>query len=199
MQAAQTLRIALCFLCCLLPALLSVGCASKSGATASVSVRPAPVINLPAKTPFRQFDCVQLKGVEFDTSLKGAEKAAVLARQLDEALLYALRPLLGRVTPVPAGGDFPPAPERTLQISPRIEKVRLVTPAERYWFTWGAGDTEILVRVAYREAKTGDLVAEALFYRKADLFTASWSGGTADVEARENIVGDIADYTRANR
>jgi hypothetical protein len=51
----------------------------------------------------------------------------------------------------------------------------------------------------YREANTGDVVAAPLFYRKADLFTASWSGGIADREASENIVRDIASYTRANR
>jgi hypothetical protein len=186
-------------LCCLLPALLVAGCASKSGGTAAAPSRPAPLVQLPAKTPLRQFPHAQLKGVEFDESLKGAERTAEFAKQLDLALLHTLRPLLGSLTAVPAGGDFPPTAEGTLQISPRIEKARLVSPAEREWLTWAAGDTEIVVRVSYRESGSGDLVAEALFYRKAGWFEDSWAGGVKDLEARENIVRDIAAYTRANR
>lgn len=176
-----------------LPALLLAGCASKSGAPA------APLVNRAAAIPFRQFDHVQLNAVEFDTSLKGADKTKVLAQEMDQGLLEGLGRVLSHVTPVPAGGDFPPATGRTLQISPRIEKAHVVTQFERNWFTWGAGDTEILIRVSYRDASTGDLVAEPRFYRKADLFDATWSGGAKDLEARENLVKDVVDYTQANR
>jgi hypothetical protein len=199
MKTTQLQRTVCKTLCCLLPALLLAGCASKSGGTAAAPPRPAPLVNLPAKTPFRQYARVQLKGVEIDDTVKGGERAVVLARQLDEALLHTLGPLLGSVTAVPPGGDFPPAPEGTLQIAPRIEKAHLVSSAERDWLTWAAGDTEVIIRVSYREAKTGNVVAEPLFYRKAGWFAASMNDGTEDRQAREDIVRDIAAYTRANR
>lgn len=196
MKIAQALRIGFSSL---LQTLLIAGCASKSGGHASASTPSIPIINTPAKTPLHDFRRVQLKGFEFDTNAKGAAKTAVLARELDTALLEALQRVLVRVTAVPAGGDFPTAPEGTLQITPRIEKARVVTPSHREWHTWAAGNTDILLRISYRDAKTGELVAEPLFNRKAGAFAATWSNGARDAEVRENLVNDIADYTRANR
>lgn len=56
----------------------------------------------------------------------------------------------------------------------------------------------MLVKVVFRDGATGQPIAEPVFYRKADLFSASWSSGIKDVELARLVTADVLNYTRDN-
>ena len=90
-------------------------------------------------------------------------------------------------------------PETRLQlIEPTIVATHLVDPFEREVLTWAKGDATVLVKVVFRDATTGEAVAEPVFHRSSPYFWAAWSSGVTDAELDRRIVGDVVTYVRDN-
>ncbi len=183
----------------LLPLLLALGCASKPSPESSrvQDMERLALRNPPAKVRLGSFPRAELKAVTVAPDARVRE-ADELARRIDRMLSYHFDPLWKQVTHVPRDVAFSPAAEGTLQIEPTVVETKLVSRFEREMLTWAAGDSYVVIKVAFRDSRTGETVAEPQFFRKADLFWASWSGGVEDLEVEDNLIRDIVLYTRDN-
>ena len=183
----------------LLPLLLAAGCASKPSpeAVRQQDLERAALQNPPAKVRLGSYARVELKSVSIASEAR-AREVDELARRMDRMLGYQLDPLWRHVIHVPRDVAFSPDAEGTLQIEPTVVETKLVSRFEREILTWAAGDTFVVIKVAFRDSQTGEAVAEPQFFRKSDLFWASWSGGVQDLEVEEDLIRDIVRYTRDN-
>jgi hypothetical protein len=177
------------------------GCASDRAAQAPSQVTPETaqqvLRNPAAKTRLSSYPQAQLRAVAVaDGPHDRAEDE--LARKIDDRLHTELRRLWRDLVHVPRSVPFTTPAEGTLLIEPTIVETKLTTRFEREVFTWGMGDTYVLVKVVFRDGATGEPIAEPVFYRKADLFWASWSSGADDVEVERLVAGDVITYTRDN-
>ncbi len=183
----------------LLPLLLAAGCASKPSPEVArqQDMERSALQNPPAKVRLGSYARVELKSVNVapDARLRETDD---LARRMDRRLGDHLDTFWKQVTHVPRDVAFSPGAEGTLQIEPTVVETKLVSRFEREIFTWAAGDTFVLIKVAFRDSQTGEAVAEPQFFRRSDLFWASWSGGAQDLEVEEDLIRDIVRYTRDN-
>lgn len=181
--------------------LLAAGCASDRSPQPVSQVTPdtelRAVRNPAATTRLGSFPKAEIKAV---TVTGGSNSRAEddLARRIDTELFNELQPLWGHTVQVPRGVAFTAPAEGTLLIEPTIEETRIPSRVQREFLTWGAGDSYVLVKVVFRDGATGQPVAEPVFFRKADLFSASWSSGIKDVELARLVTVDVINYTRDN-
>lgn len=177
-----------------LAALLALtGCASH----APVAHDEVGVMNLPAKVRLKQFARTELKAVIPATSANTRE-VDQLARTLDVELAPSLTRVLRRLEVVPRGVPLERKGGRVLQIEPVLTEAHIVRPIDRELFTWGAGDASLVLQVTFRDAESGEVLAEPVFCRKSDGWVGSWSGGATDREVVRLIGADVAVYAQDN-
>lgn len=92
----------------------------------------------PSKIKFGEFKSVELKETELPAK-ENSEGNRKSAKKIDEMLLAGLKSIWPDIKVIPAGGDFSKNGERTLQISPQIEHIRIVGPGGRFWLGAMAG------------------------------------------------------------
>lgn len=86
----------------------------------------------------------------------------------------------------------------TLLIEPRVHEVKFISGTARVFAGAFVGDSAIVVKVAYRDKATGELVAEPEFYQHANALGGAYSFGGTD-KAMLNRMGTlIAEYTQRN-
>ena len=181
--------------------LLAAGCASDRAPQPASRVSPdtelQAVRNPAASTRLGAFPKVEIKAV---TVTGGSNSRAEddLARRIDAELFNELQPLWRNTVRVPRGVAFTAPAQDTLLIEPTIEETKIPSRVQREFLTWGAGDSYVLVKVVFRDGTTGQPIAEPVFFRKADLFSASWSGGIKDIELARLVTSDVVAYTRDN-
>ncbi len=184
---------------------VSTGCASRQGTSAGdipdPAVDPSSVglVNPPTKVPLRTFTSTELKAVSLAPALERKRDADELARRLDRALHHDFERLLPKLEVVPRGVELTRTTESTLQIVPRVEEARLVSRLARTWLSWGAGDVQLVIRVAFVDGKTGEILAEPVFRRHGSAFWGSWSNGADDKEVEDLLTADVLQYARDNR
>ena len=128
---------------------LLAGCASDQTVTNTSSKPPKPEKSdtgyknrqyaaNPAKVKFGEFKYVELKQTELNPqeNIEGNRKSV---KMIDQRLLAGLQSLWPDLKVIPAGGDFSKSDQRTLQISPRIEHIHVVSTGARVWFGVMAG------------------------------------------------------------
>lgn len=190
--AAPSLAVALVF---------STGCAShRSGPTRAEeekNLEKAALQNPPAKTRFGSYSRVELKALSVADGPKDRAEDE-FARRVDTQLFREFQRLWPEVTPVPRSAGFTTPGRGLLLVEPTIVATRLVDPFEREVLTWAKGDATVLVKVIFRDATTGESVAEPVFHRKSPYFWAAWSGGATDSELDRLIAGDVVTYVRDN-
>jgi len=167
--------------------LFTQGCAT--------NLRKAAAGPFPATVRFDEFKAVEMQHVTilapFDES--GANKKA--AKKID-SLLFAQMPM---VLPVLKEAQDSKPVVRTLRITPVIEEVKFIGGNARFWLGTLAGSSAVLMKVTYVDSATGNVVAEAEFYRAAGAWSGANSMGATDNMMLDNIVQDICGYSRLNR
>lgn len=181
---------------------LAGGCASSKPKSSETTQVPADIEqrvlkNPAATTRLKGFARAELKAVTLATASphRGEDD---LARRIDQELRYSLEPLWKKVESVPRSVAFTSPAPGTLLIEPTIVETKLTQQLRREFLTWAEGDTYILFKVTFRDGATGEAVAEPVFYRNANFFYASWSGGVRDREIEREISRDVLAYVRDN-
>jgi hypothetical protein len=172
-----------------LAAVLCAGCASTSSTTQQAASR----------VRFSAFHAAQLKLVAYPGGDRTSSYDETFIRALNEALYYELGLWVTPVEIVPAGGEFHPVSRRTLLIEPRVLNMHAVSPTERFWYTWGAGDSSITLQLVFRDSATGEVIAEPVFFRDAPAFVASWTEGQIEYDLPRQVAGDVDYYVMTNR
>lgn len=186
-------------------ALLS-GCASPhtdatgaGGAPEARTLARATLTNAPSTVPLGQFPKVEIIATQISPPYQGEAPADQVAKILDQQLPEQLEKVFGFVKTVGRGGEFRPGRERTLLITPRIVDAKLVSSLERTWLTWAAGDSWLFVKVDFVDSSSGAVVADPVFFAKAEAFWASFDNGIKDVEIITQLTEEVTRYAKANK
>ncbi|MGA2265202.1 MAG: hypothetical protein ABSH10_02075, partial [Phycisphaerae bacterium] len=96
-----------------------------------------------------------------------------------------------------AGEEFSKSTERTLQITPFIEDIRIISTGTRIWLGAMAGGSDLKVTVTYRDSSTGEVIANPEFGTGVSGWTDTW--GSQGNKMRDEICREIAFYTLSNK
>lgn len=151
----------------------------------------------PSKIKFGEFKYVELKETELPAkeNTEGNQKSA---KKIDEMLQAGLKSIWPDLKVIPPGGDFSKNGERTLQISPQIEHIRIVGPGARIWFGVMAGGSDLIMHVDYRDSSTGEIIANPDFWKGNNAWTGAHSWGSTDNQIRDAVVAQIVGYSTGN-
>jgi hypothetical protein len=188
---------------------LLAGCASDQTETKAASNTQMPDKNKasykdrqyaanPSKVKFSEFKSVELKETVINPEENG-EGNRKQAKKIDEMLLAGLKGYLPDLKVIPAGGDFSKSDQRTLQIAPRIDHIRIVGPGGRFWLGPMAGGSDIVMHVDYRDSSTGEIIANPDFWKGNNAWAGNWSMGATDNQIRDAVVAQIIGYTLGNK
>ena len=152
----------------------------------------------PTKVKFSEFKAVEIKETELAKKYQkpGNEKSAV---KIDGMLQSQLKAIFPNLKVIPKGGEFSKGGERTLQITPSIEKIHIVSTGARIWVGVMAGGSDIVMHVDYRDNSTGEVIANPDFWKGNNAWSGGSTWGSTDNQIRNAVVAQIANYTQANK
>lgn len=153
----------------------------------------------PSKIKFSEFKVVELKETELAEKHRNNKGNQESARKIDSMLLQQFKSMFPEVKVVPKGAEFSKTEVRTLQITPFIEDIRLISVATRIWIGVMAGGSDLVMQVTYRDSSTGEVVADPHFWRGNNAWSGGMSWGTTDNQVRDAMVQSIVMYTAANK
>jgi hypothetical protein len=152
----------------------------------------------PTKVKFGEFKAVELKETELNPKEdSGGNRQS--ARKIDEMLVTGLKSIWPDLKVIPPGGDFSKGNQRTLQISPRIEHIHIVSVGARLWVGVMAGGSDLVMHVDYRDSSTGEIIANPDFWKGSNAWSGGWSHGATDNQIRDAVVAQITGYTMGNK
>jgi hypothetical protein len=183
---------------------LAIGCASNSGekkprTEAKPAYKDRQYAANPSKIKFGEFKYVELKETELAPKYRKNADDQTTARKIDAMLLARLRTLWPDIRVVSRTGEFSKPAERTLQITPEITDLHLVSIGARIWIGEMAGGSDIVMHVDYRDSSTGDLIANPDFWKGNNAWSGGGSWGQSDNQIRDAVVAQIILYTAANK
>jgi len=150
----------------------------------------------PSKIKFSEFKAFELKETVLNPQ-ENSEANQKSAKKIDEMLAAGLKGIWPDLKVIPAGGDFSKSDQRTLQIIPRIEHIRLVSVGTRVWFGAMAGGSDLVMHVDFRDSSTGEIIANPDFWKGNSAWSGGW--GSKDNQIRDAAVAQIIGYTTANK
>ena len=152
----------------------------------------------PTKVKFAEFKAVEIKATELAAKYQkpGNEKSAA---KIDGMLQTQLKCIFPNLKVIPKGGEFSKGGERTLQISPSIEKIHIVSTGARVWVGVMAGGSDIVMHVDFRDSSTGEVIANPDFWKGNNAWAGGTTWGSSDNQIRDAVVGQIANYTQLNK
>jgi len=175
---------------------LIAGCASdKAAKTESVAYKDRQYAAAPSKVKFSEFKGFELK----PTTLPPPEDNAgnrKNAQIIDGLLEQGLKGLWPNLKVIPSGADFSKSDQRTLQIIPRIEHIRMVSVGSRIWFGAMAGGSDLVMHVDFQDSSTGEIIANPDFWKGNSAWSGGW--GSKDNQIRDAAVAQIVGYSTAN-
>lgn len=188
------------------------GCASnKSEAPAPAQAAPAATAEKPkafkdrqyaanpSKVKFGEFRAVEIKETVLAPQHAAHKGNQESAKKIDGMLQTNLKYIWPDLKAIPAGSDFSKGGERTLQIEPRIEDIRLVSVGARVWLGVMAGGSDIVMKVIFRDSATGEVIADPDFWKGNNAWAGGSSWGAADNQIRDAIVAQITAYVQGNK
>jgi hypothetical protein len=153
----------------------------------------------PTKVKFGEFKAVEIKATEI-TEKKyqkpGNEKSAA---KIDEMLQAQLKSVFPNLMVIPAGGEFSKGNERTLQITPSITLIHIVSTGSRVWLGVMAGGSDLVMHVDYRDSSTGEIIANPDFWKGNNAWAGGHSWGASDNQIRDAVVAQIIGYSVGNK
>lgn len=181
------------------------GCASDKGSSAAQETPKAKgtykgrqYVSNPPTVKFGEFKFVEVK----ETQIAGKydnEGNRKTAKKIDQMLVSGLKGMWPDLKVIPAGGEFSKSDQRTLQIAPRIEDIRLVSVGARVMIGVMAGGSDLVMHVDYRDSSNGEIVANPDFWKGNNAWNGGTSWGQADNQIRDAIVSQILLYTAGNK
>lgn len=153
----------------------------------------------PTKVKFGEFKRVELKETSLAPEFQKKKANQESAKKIDEMLQRELKSLWPDLQVIAAGGDFKKGAERTLQITPIIEDIKVVGVGSRVMWGAMAGGSDIVMKVTYRDSASGEVIANPDFWKGNNAWSGGSSWGKADNEIRDAVVAQIANYTRSNK
>ncbi|MCC7377604.1 MAG: hypothetical protein IT581_23285 [Verrucomicrobiales bacterium] len=153
----------------------------------------------PPTVKFGEFKAAEVKLTTLAPKFAKNKGNQESAKKIDEMLLAGLKAHWPNIVVIPAGGEFSKPSERTLQITPTIEDIRLVGVGSRIMLGVMAGGSDIVMHVDYRDSSTGETIAHPDFWKGNNAWSGGVSWGATDNQIRDAVVGQILQYTAGNK
>jgi len=156
--------------------------------------KPTSEQNPPPLETFSQFSTFELKAINTTEGCDKQHGADVALRSIQERMKSRLDYTLASWNAANAKAATP----RKLIIEPICSDAKLVGTNARIWGGALAGSSAIVMKVRYIDASTKKIIAEPMFYQRANAMGAAWSFGATDREMLTRIVDLMVDYTMNN-
>jgi hypothetical protein len=128
---------------------------------------PAPSVALSSYGKF------ELKPIQLSDAVQRESNKVLAAQQLDATVRSRLEPLLAEWAAGGRGG-------KTLVIQPRVESIRIIGGANRFFAGALAGDSHIDMDLELKDATTGAVIAKPRVHRSSNAMAGGWSVGATD-------------------
>ncbi len=156
-------------------------------------VAGAQTDNPPPAKPLSAYGSFELRPLGLDSADAARKGKQHVADSLQRQLTAKLAPILAGWNAKPPAEDAP-----RLVIEPRIESVKKVGGATRYFAGSAAGDSYVEIRVRLIEQPGDVVIAEPSFYQQGSAETGYWSMGASDNSMLPRIAQLIANYLNSN-
>ncbi|MCB5187886.1 hypothetical protein LG200_07690 [Methylobacillus caricis] len=166
-------------------AMVTAGCATNVR-TPTIAQNPAPL------EPFSKFSSFELKPINTAEDCAKQHGADVVLTDVQGQLNWKLGPIVKDWNSKNSNGM------RKLVIEPICSDVKLVGTAGRILAGALAGSSAIVMKVRYTEADTGKVIAEPVFYQRANAMGAAYSLGGTDRNMTTRISELMITYARNN-
>jgi hypothetical protein len=144
----------------------------------------------PSKAKFGQYKRVTIKPIDV-SAVPGIEDK--ITARMQEALSKCMGVVFKGAKPyderAAAGG---------LVIEPSIVDMKKVNVAQRIFFGAMAGSSAALLKVRFVDSAKKDVLAEPVFYGKANAFGGAYSAGATDNDMLARLPVQACDYSRDN-
>ena len=163
-------------------------------ACATRYINPTTVQNPPPAETFSSFGQFELKPVVLVHAYSGDNANQRAAVRIQEHFNHRVSPLIdgwNRATPQAQ-------PARILLIEPRIEHIKFIGGAARFWAGPIPGSSAIIMKVKYIDKASGTLISEPEFFQRAAAWSGAFTVGGQDNAMLARIVTLVTDYTSRN-
>jgi hypothetical protein len=147
-----------------------------------------------SKVPLGKFSAVAMRPLAVERSEGDSGDQAAIAR-VDGQLRSCMRGVFRDLRESAGGEQSAPG---SLVIEPSIVDMKKVNSAERFFLGPMVGSSAILLKVRFVDTASNDVLAEPVFYAKANAWGGSFSIGATDNAMLTRIVDDACRYARSN-
>ncbi len=153
----------------------------------------------PAKMKFGEFSKFELAPVSISPKFASQPANKKAAKKIEENIFACMSMCLTDLKKVEEKSTLVNSDTSALLLQPTIEEIKFIGGAARFWVGPMAGSSAVLMKMTYKNKKTGEIIAEPEFYRSANAFGGGFSMGATDNMMLNSIAQDICNYTSNNR
>jgi hypothetical protein len=161
----------------------------------STDIHPQHQTIAKSKVPFGKFQAVAMRPLAMERS-EGDSGDRAAATRIDNELRSCLRGIFRDMKDLSGPSDA--VSDRALVIEPSIVDMKKINTAERIFLGPLVGSSAMLLKVKFIDTAGHDVVAEPIFYAKANAWGGAFSFGATDNVMLTRIVNDACGYARNN-
>ena len=172
---------------------------------------------LPPEKHFAAYPAVELKPIQVNPAYAGNDRATSKIERVMTDCMHVVFPRLNAAAPAPAVSNAPakaskgtakptagkattassPAATRVLVVEPYIEDIKFVNAAARVFVGVLAGDSDVHLKVTFRDRQTGEVLAAPVFHATSPALGARY--GIEDNKMLSMVAEEACKYVSANR
>jgi hypothetical protein len=157
-------------------------------------INPTTVQNPPPAETFSAFGQFELKPVSLAPAYSGDNANQRAAARIQDHFNRRVSPVIeGWNRATPQGQSV-----RILLIEPRIEHIKFIGGAARFWVGPIPGSSAVIMKVKYSDKASGKLISEPEFFQRAAAWSGAFTVGGQDNAMLGRVVTLVADYTNGN-
>lgn len=153
----------------------------------------AEVNNAPPARKLSGYAAYELKPVAVDAADAADKGRNKVNGKVQEHFDTLIAPIVAEWNAAPHDEGAP-----HLVIEPRVDSVRKVGGATRFFAGGFAGDSHVTMHVRFVEEPGHVVIAEPEFYQRAAALSGAWTMGAQDNDMLRRVTQIVADYMNAN-
>lgn len=161
----------------------------------TVSAAEIGTVNPPPTARFMGYSRYELKPLQMGAPWAGQGANEKAAKKIQEHMDHLLKPLMEAWTE--SGKAQAPAADELL-VEPRVEEIKFIGGAGRFFAGPLAGKSRIHIKVRISEKKSGKVLAEPEFYQHTSAWSGSFTVGGNDNNMLQRIVTLQVEYFTRN-
>jgi hypothetical protein len=163
-------------------------------ACATRYINPTTVQNPPPAETFSSFGQFELHPVALAPAYSADNANQRATARIQEHFNRRVLPVINGWNRATPQGQ----PARILLIEPRIEHIKFIGGAARFWVGPIPGSSAVIMKVKYIDKASGRLISEPEFFQRAAAWSGAFTVGGQDNAMLARIVTLVADYTSRN-